>query len=337
VTTAVGTAPPVDTIWFSRCPVPTALGIAAQRGWLAAAFASCDIAVRSLQSASSAPIPDGHFTHAVPGLIREGGNVPALWARSTGSPTRLIGLSWIEERQAIIVRRDHDVHGSEWLAGLRIAVPRRRGTAIDFWRAMALSGFSGALRSQGLSLNDAAHVDVDASVDAPEWEPELQALRDGRVDAVYVKGAQGVEAAEEVDAMCGLDLDTLPDRRFRVNNGTPRPLTVHQQLLDERPDLFARFLSVLVAVPAWAESNAEELTRALGAETGAGTRAVGTAYVRPNFRLSLSGDHIDLLAQQEQFLWEQGILPARVDIATWIDAEPLKAAQSLLAERITRP
>jgi hypothetical protein len=25
-----------------------------------------------------------------------------------------------------------------------------------------------------------------------------------------------------------VDLDALPDPRFRVNNGTPRPITVHQ-------------------------------------------------------------------------------------------------------------
>ena len=33
----------------------------------------------------------------------------------------------------------------------------------------------------------------------------------------------------------GIDLDGFSDRRFRVNNGTPRPITVHERLLEEHP------------------------------------------------------------------------------------------------------
>ncbi|HXZ09102.1 MAG TPA: ABC transporter substrate-binding protein, partial [Paraburkholderia sp.] len=43
-----------------------------------------------------------HFTHSQPWSFRQGGNIPALWARSQGSDTRLIGLSWVDEFQALI-------------------------------------------------------------------------------------------------------------------------------------------------------------------------------------------------------------------------------------------
>ncbi len=41
-----------DTIWYTRCPVPTATGIAADLGWLDDEFAPDGIEVRSLQDVS---------------------------------------------------------------------------------------------------------------------------------------------------------------------------------------------------------------------------------------------------------------------------------------------
>ena len=76
-----------DTIWYTRCPVPTATGIAADLGWLADEFAPDGVEVRSLQDIPRQEASDFHFTHAHPGLFREGGNVPALWARSRLFPS----------------------------------------------------------------------------------------------------------------------------------------------------------------------------------------------------------------------------------------------------------
>ncbi|GAA3264686.1 hypothetical protein [Nonomuraea helvata] len=156
----------LDTIWFTRCPVPTATGIAADQGWPAGEFAADGIEVRSLQDDDPGVPRETHYTHALTGLFREGGNVPALWARSRGEATRLIGLTWIEERQAILVRPGTALEHPVQLKGLRLAVPRRR-IAIDFWRAMALRGFHGAPGLAGLGLGDAETVDVDADHDHP--------------------------------------------------------------------------------------------------------------------------------------------------------------------------
>ncbi|MFG2906798.1 ABC transporter substrate-binding protein [Kitasatospora sp. NPDC048286] len=324
-----------DTLWFTRCPVPTATGIAADQGRLAREFAADGIAVRSLQDAPPEVAADHHYTHALTGLFREGGNVPALWARSRGEATRLIGLTWIEERQVVLVRAGSGVTGPEQLRGLRLAVPHH-DIGIDFWRAMALAGFRGALGLAGLTLADAEPVDVPGIPGGGQWSAELAALRDGTVDAVYVKGALAVEAARRIGAEVAVELDAAPDRRSRVNNGTPRPITVHQRLLDEHPELVARFLAVLLESADWAAEHPEEVGRILRVETGAGAEGVAGAYAPGSHRtlhLDLSGERLDLLALQERFLREQGFLAAPVDVQAWVDPEPLHAARELLRVR----
>ena len=229
----------VHELWFTRCPVPTATGIAADLGWFSDEFGPDDIALKSLQDVPRSNLSGHHFEHGLDALFREGGNVPALWTRARGQQTRLIGLTWIEERQAILVRAESDLESVAELKGRRLAIPSRDRGTVDFWRAMALHGFTGALSTAALTLADASLVDIlsswgDQATGAlpQQWDPELQALTAGEVDAVYVKGAVGVEVGERAGARVLFDLDAYPDRRARVNNGTLRPVTAHQRLLD---------------------------------------------------------------------------------------------------------
>ncbi|HEX8059173.1 MAG TPA: ABC transporter substrate-binding protein, partial [Novosphingobium sp.] len=64
-------------IWFTRCPVPTATGIAYKLGWLSEAFAADGIELKTLQE-SSAELGRHHYDHRLPTLIREGGNMLAF-------------------------------------------------------------------------------------------------------------------------------------------------------------------------------------------------------------------------------------------------------------------
>jgi ABC-type nitrate/sulfonate/bicarbonate transport system substrate-binding protein len=111
-----------------------------------------------------------------------------------------------------------------------------------------------------------------------------------------------------------------------VNNGTPRPITVHQRLLDERPELAVRFLSVLLRASNWAAGNPADVARILAAETGSGAAGVTGAYRQRDLRVDLSPERLGLLAEQEQFLRSHGFLESPVHVPAWADHAPLHAA-----------
>ena len=120
--------------------------------------------------------------------------------------------------------------------------------SVDVFRGMALRGFAGALASAGLELDDATLVDVRPGDTvgglANQWDPEFDALARGEVDAIYAKGAVAVDAVRRYGARVVIEFDHDVAPEFRINNGTPRPITAHQELLDTRPEVVERFLAV---------------------------------------------------------------------------------------------
>lgn len=329
----------LKNIWVTRCPVPTATGIAIKRGTLAKKFAKQNIEVFTLQD-SKKELSVHHIDHQLAALFREGGNVPALAARAEGAPSRLIGLTWIDEWQVIIVRPDSDIKKPEDLKGKRIALPAyAEQRAGSIFRAMSLQGIRGALQLAGLQFKDVEFVEtakrglnkdqqVSEGRDASTFWSGLDALLTHEVDAVYVKGASAVEAATKRGLVVGIDLDQYDDVTSRVNNGTPRPITVHEDLLEQHFDLVVDFLEELFDTADWAKDHLNEVLEILQSETIAGAESVATAY-RNNFHLglhpSLDPARIELLKQQKDFLWLHGFLEHDVDIDAWIDARPLEA------------
>src|SRR4051794_18222477 len=83
-----------STLWYTRCPVPTAAGIAIQKGWLKEAFAADGIDVLSMRHSQDPKTRESHYTHTLEDSFRQGGNTPALFARSEGRDTVLLGLHW---------------------------------------------------------------------------------------------------------------------------------------------------------------------------------------------------------------------------------------------------
>lgn len=118
----------LDRLWFTRCPVPTASGIAYKLGWLQEEFARDGLPIDTLQEARQ--LGHHHYDHLLPGLFREGGNLPALAARAAGAPSRLVGLTWIEEWQTLLVRPDSNIRRPEDLRGKRLALPAWGATAL---------------------------------------------------------------------------------------------------------------------------------------------------------------------------------------------------------------
>lgn len=331
-----------DTLWYTRCPVPTASGVAHARGWLADAAVDAGLTLKVLQD-SAPDVAARHFDHDLPGLIREGGNVPALAARADGSPTRLLGLTWIDEAQAIVVRPDSPIADAGDLRGARLALPTwAADRARSFPRAMALHGFRNALRLAGLDLADTRLVEVPAEGDpqvvgaarSTTWGVER--LLAGDVDAVYVKGARARDVAREHGLRTVVDLDATADRTARVNNGTPRPITVHQALLDERPDLVTEFLVRSLRAADWAAEHPGEARAVLQRETGSASEGAAAAYpdhVIAGLHPSLDEDRLELLGRQQQFLLAHGFLAADFDLESWLAPEPLLRARAIAAER----
>jgi ABC-type nitrate/sulfonate/bicarbonate transport system substrate-binding protein len=346
--------PAIDRLWFTRCPVPTATGLAYRLGWLGEEFAADGIAVETLQETARQELRRHHYDHQLPTLIREGGNVLALAARAQGAPSRLIGLTWIDEWQSILVRPDSGITEPKHLKGKRLALPSYgdnpipehvRGTSIG--RAMSLHGYKGALSYAGLGFDDVDFVEVPTSTyrdnrrDTPVGEGRtswaLEALARGEVDAVYVKGAASVDAARRHGVVVGIDLDKLPERRFRVNNGTPRPITVHVDLLENHFDLVVRFLYQTLRAAEWARDNLAGVQEILQGETRGSGDAVTTAYgddFHRSLHPDLSAERLALFEAQKKFLWLHGFLEHDFSLDAWADHRPLAAAwERLRAER----
>jgi ABC-type nitrate/sulfonate/bicarbonate transport system substrate-binding protein len=337
-----------DTIWFTRCPVPTATGLAYKLGWLVEEFASDGIQVQTLQEVGG-ELARHHYDHELTTLVREGGNLFAIPAKAQGANTRLVGLTWIDEWQSILVRPDSHISRPEDLQGKRLALPafraediqsNKRGRSIA--RGMSLAGYKGALASVGLTLDDVTLVEVGDgrggntrdNIGTGLWEG-IEQLVAGKVDAVYVKGAAAADAAQRAGVVVGIDLDKLPEKRFRVNNGTPRPITVHQDLIDQHFELLVRFLTQTLRAAEWAKTHKEDVLNILQGETRAGSEGVSAAY-RNDFHLSLAPDlsteRVELFRQQKNFQLAHGFLDRDFDFDAWIDRRPLEEAHRRLQE-----
>jgi ABC-type nitrate/sulfonate/bicarbonate transport system substrate-binding protein len=340
----------IDTIWFTRCAgggrggVPTAAGIAYKLGWLQEEFKKDGLALKTLQEDGGEELQRHHYEHGLETLIREGGNLFAIPAKAQGAKTRLIGLTWIDEAQSILVRKGSDLRSPEQLRGKRLALPayrradlleNRRGRSIA--RHQSLAGYKGVLASAGLTLDDVHLIEVGEGEAAERaqggfWQ-SYEPLQKGQVDAIYVKGAPAQDAAKKFGFDVGIDLDKLPERRFRVNNGTPRPITVHEDFLENHYDLLVRFLRQTLRAAEWAKTNLDPVLEILQSETGSSAEGVAAAY-RNGFHLSLAPDlsdeRLELFRQQKTFQLTYGILDRDFEYGTWIDRRPLEEARRTL-------
>jgi ABC-type nitrate/sulfonate/bicarbonate transport system substrate-binding protein len=343
----------VSELWYTRCPVPTASSIAISQGWLDEEFAPDGIAVASLRASGATTVRESHFDHTQADSFRQGGNIPPIWTRSRGNDLRLIGLSWAEQYQAIVTLPGSGIEGPEDLRGKRFGRTRHVNDQIDFWHASALRGLTWALQAGGLGLDDVQLVDVE------ETEPfvpahgashsgslfgaytnrrlqaaEVVALIRGDVDAIYVAGGRG----PDIEAFLGVhrvfDIQAQDDRAQRISNIAPVALTVSGRLLDERPDLVARYVAASLRAARWAKDHADETHRILAREVGIAEELTGPGYtpqVHANLEFSLDEDLVTAIGSQHDFLLEHGYIADGFDVREWIAADPLREAHALLA------
>ncbi|MGF7150642.1 ABC-type nitrate/sulfonate/bicarbonate transport system substrate-binding protein [Sphingomonas zeicaulis] len=339
-------------IWYTRCPVPTPLGIAIGRGTIERDLEPLGIQVNSIQDTADAEKRASHIDHHLQHSFRQGGSVPAIWARAAGADTRVIGLSWVDESQAIITL-DPGIRDVADLKGKRIALPRRDGAKVDIFRATALRALLAGLSLGGLGEDEVTWVDVDATDPPglpaigttararwggrPLYTAEFHALVRGEVDAIHVKGSLGAEYAFLAGAHVVIDTGFHPDPKIRVNNGAPRPLTVDAATLDLYPEVAERLLAAVIDAGDWAEAHPEETLRYIESETGSSEQFVRAAYggdtLHRRLKTDLSDASVEALADFTTFLFERGFLPRHFDVGEWIDRRPFEAIANKQAAR----
>lgn len=342
----------VDTLWYTRCPVPTAFPIALQNGWLDREFAGEGIAVSSLRHSADPKVQESHFNHTLADSFRFGGNIPPIWARSTGSDTRLIGIARIDAPHVILSLPESGIRTPADLRGKRLSLPRRVNDQIDFWRAGAIRTYEVALASAGLSLDDVELVDVP--IEATFIDPkaassvtssifsqvrrrtalsgDLAALVRGKVDVIFSESLFSTHLRKFLGAHVVYDVADHPDPRVRHNNAIPQVFTVSAGLVRDRPDLVARVLAQVLRAGEWARTHRAEVIRITALEGGVSEEVADATYPQLERQLvtDLSPENVDLIRLRKQFLFSHGIIREDFALEDWIAREPLELAQEIL-------
>lgn len=339
----------IDTLWYTRCPVPTPLGIAAQLGWIEQDLLRDGITVRTLQDETNPSLLESHFDHSLDNSIRQGGNIPAIWARSKGRETRVVGLTWTDEAQVILVRSDSPITDVRDLAGKKLGVATRPNDSIDFWKATTIRAYVAALGVHGLDANAVNLVelpreaisDVGPIARRPSGltqdtvqSVEAQALLKGDVDAIFHKGSRGLELADALGARILYDVGQHPDPKVRINNGSPRTFTVDAGLIEKDIHLVARLVKQVILAGRWAQQHRALAVAYVAKETRSSEQAVERAYghdVNHHLQTDLTPSSIEALQDFTSFLHAWKFIPNDFNVRQWVDPRPLQLALDLLA------
>jgi ABC-type nitrate/sulfonate/bicarbonate transport system substrate-binding protein len=327
-----------DEIFHTVCPVP----VAAIFGHIEKGFAhDAGVSLNILQASSNRSVRESHFVHKLDNLFRQGGNAPALYAKSSGADTRLIALSYAPQYQGLLALPKSGLKSVKDLKGKRLALPRRFREPIDFWRSIALQGYENALRTAGLGLDDVTLTDLptdDSFSDRPtndklvragelirQHKTETLAWLNGEVDVIFAYSAWGAFLREQFLAVELIDLNTAVLLKDKINNGVPKTLTVSAKLLKKRPDLVELYLLEALRAAKWARENSNEARRIIASKTSV-VESLLVEGVEQALDISLNEELVEALNLRKEFLLRHGFIPNDFDIHEWIDGEPLKRA-----------
>ncbi|MBM7060537.1 ABC transporter substrate-binding protein [Pseudomonas sp. UL073] len=337
----------LDTLWYTHSPVPTGLGIAVESGRLAQAFRPFGTRIQALRESSDREVREAHFDHHLHNSVRHGGNIPAVWAKASGRATRVLGLSWSDEVQLIVTTADSGVSSIRDLKNRRFGLPKWANVQIDFTRAQAIRGLENALKLEGLQVSDVELVDYPyggsysdeptrhihgaqvtlGASRARKRNNELIGLLRGDIDAIFLKGAHGLQIADEFGLRVVADIGSHPDPLIRANIGTPRTLTVDQQLLDNHFEAAVLILDTVLRAEQWAWAHPEETRRFLARELNTSEYWVANAYgddAHLRLQTNLAERSIVALQDLTDFLERWEFIPRSFDVRAWIEPSPFE-------------
>jgi len=117
-----------------------------------------------------------------------------------------------------------------------------------------------------------------------------------------------------------------PDPKIRINNGTPRTLTVDASFIDERPDLAAALVAEVDRAAEWARANPDDTRRIVAREVSVSEEAAASAYgtdVHQKLGLALEPEQVAAIDHFKQFLLTWGFLGTDFDVEAWVDRRPI--------------
>lgn len=335
-------------LWYSRCPLPTATGVAIDAGHLQHEFERAGIGLKSIAEMETEAERNSHFSHSLGAMFRQGGNIPPIWSRSRGANTALIGIAWTQEYQAILVHSDSPIQKPEDLVGARFAVPTRVYEKIDFWRAMCLRGYQAVLNKGGLTFEDVELVTLpveelyieqkkaDGVKDPSLWSGKARAQRQteetlafvkGEVDAIYTSGALGLQLRDQIRARELVNLGAWTGADRHINNQTPNVLTVDRDLVEKDPETVAAFIRAINLAADWAVQHGDIAVRSIANDVGCSEDWVAPSYgsqIFSSLRVGLESDAIAAVRSQKDFLLEQEFIEKDFSVEDWIIDAPLK-------------
>jgi ABC-type nitrate/sulfonate/bicarbonate transport system substrate-binding protein len=338
----------VTEVNYTICPVLAASNIAVELRWLEEEFEQVGARAVYLRS-----LPDNagwlpHFTHGLPALFREGGAIPAIHAKADLTDTTLIGLTWVQNGSGgqILVSSKSGIGTVAELKGRRIGLYRSlKRDKVDFRRATAERGILLALELAGLSRADVEIVDID-DTEHPQYhpaskpaeylaqgrakekqsDPEVTALRTGKVDAIYASGGRAEKLVETGAFTAIEDLSRHPDWRLHIAN-SPFTNAVNTEFARKHPEVVVAFLRASIRAGRLANENPAFAAQYFQKTTGYhDVRHIERLITGINLVPQLSERNLRALEVQKNFLLEHGYIKNDFDVRDWADDRYLKEA-----------
>jgi ABC-type nitrate/sulfonate/bicarbonate transport system substrate-binding protein len=337
-------------VWYTVCPVPSAIAIAAGRGVLQKAFDGTSVNLQTVRTHADRKVREAHYDQTQSNLFREGGNVPPLWAKSLGRNLRLLGLTDLGRSSLVVALPESGIRTAADLKGRRLGIIKRPNDQIDHARAHTLRTYLTALAAGSVTRDDVTFVDILVEKAQVEAKPDegvlsssafsvgklrsvdgqfVKALFQGHVDAIVISGGRtGLLAL--LGGHVVFDTADAADPRDR---SIPVLFTVRGELLESHPDIVTAYVAENIRSARWARANPAEAARYIARDTGVTEEDVALGYgpsLAARLEPSLAPELVTAVEHQKNFLLREGFLAGDFSITDFIAPGPLAAARKLV-------
>lgn len=343
---ASSTPKAVTDVFYTICPVQVASHVALELGWLEEEIQRAGGKLSYLRSLPQETGWLPHFSHRLDNLFRDGGNIPSIWAKADVADTTLLGLTASPSGGQIVVRIDSGIRRVSDLRGRKIGLSKSLSSEkVDWWRATSERGIELALALAGLKRGDVAIEDItfsDGSVGrgtkpSELWarrrlkedftlNPEVQALIDGRVDAIYTNHGRGQSLERTGEFAVIEDLARHPDWTLQVAN-SPWAITVNTELAKKEPAIVVAYLRAAIRAGRWINANREAAAEILHRVTFHPNLADTINAIRDiDFVPNLSARALAGIEIEKKFLLSHGYIRRDFDVKQWAARQFLEEA-----------